>query len=132
MGLGADNNGNTSMTGLIDDFAFFNGALSEEQIVQLAGGESPLSILVPPFRIVEYSRTGDVISLEWESNPGEVFSVRFSTDLADAEGADMDAFEGDLDDGIEANPDGNTTTLTFDLSTRELQDVPRMFFRVEK
>ena len=65
-----------------------------------------------------------MLTLTWTSTPGENFAVKFS--------GDMSNWESDLDDGIPAELESETTTETFDLSDAGLQDAARVYFRVEK
>lgn len=85
-----------------------------------AGGGSPAA----PFAITEiiYDPVADTITLTWNSRPGELYSLRFTTDLGD--------WDADLDDGIPADA-GETTTKTIDLSGTNLADATRAFFRVQ-
>lgn len=61
--IGANQNGNESHHGYIDDFAVFANALTEEEINSLAGGTSPSSIrsIVPvsPGGMVAIARSAD-------------------------------------------------------------------------
>lgn len=76
------------------------------------------------FAITEiiYDPDADSITLTWNSRPGELYSLRFTTDLGD--------WDADLDDGIPADA-GETTTKTIDLSGTILADAARAFFRVQ-
>ena len=76
------------------------------------------------FAITEigYDPDADTITLTWNSRPGEVYSLRFTTDLSN--------WDADLDDGVPADA-GETTTKTIDLSGTSLVDATRAFFRVQ-
>ena len=82
-----------------------------------------------PFAITEidYMSTTDMLTLTWTSTPGEKYIVKYSSDL-DWDGPD----DGDLEDGIDADPDETTTTKTFDLSDITPADDTRIYVRVEK
>ena len=115
------------VTGGIDDVSLWRTNLPESVIAQLADGVSPLDLtgLGSGFDITEidYSPAEDTVKLTWRSRPGEVFTVKYSFDMAD--------WGADLDDGIDADP-GETTTRTFDLGPAGLSGAERVFFRVEK
>lgn len=78
-----------------------------------------------PFEItgVSYASESNEVTLDWTSNPGEIFTVRFSEDLQDWTNA--------LDDAYPAAEEGNSTTATFDLTGLPV-DGSKLFFRVEK
>lgn len=63
----------------------------------------------------------DTVSLTWDSQPNETFSVFFSLDLID--------WGGEFDDGIQADV-GTSTTRSFDLSDFGLENEADIFFRV--
>ena len=62
------------------------------------------------------------MTLTWDSNHGEKYAVRFTTDLGD--------WGGDLDDGVDAGA-GDTTTETFPIGDAQLTGAKRVYFRVE-
>ena len=71
---------------------------------------------------IVFNPVADTLTLTWNSSPGQVYAVKYSTDLEN--------WDADLDDGIDAD-DGTTTSVEFNLSEAGLQDLPRAFFRVE-
>lgn len=73
--------------------------------------------------IVSIINTGTSITLTWTSNPGDAYSVFFSTDLR--------SFDDELDDGIPASADAGVTAYTFPLTLLGA-DVEKAFFRVVK
>ena len=76
--------------------------------------------------IINYSTEGKMLTLTWDSQPGETYVVKYSTDLID--------WGADLEDGIPAGI-GETTTATFELVgfVGDQEDSPRnYYFRVEK
>jgi hypothetical protein len=75
---------------------------------------------------INYSAEDKMLTLTWDSQPGERYVVKYSTDLIDW-GADL---EDDVPAGI-----GETTTATFELAgfVGDQEDAPRAYyFRVEK
>jgi hypothetical protein len=76
---------------------------------------------------IDYASTTGMLTLTWTSTPGEKYIVKYSSDL------DWDGdFDGDLGDGIDADPVETTTTETFDLSDITPADDTRIYVRVEK
>ncbi|MEN8775220.1 MAG: autotransporter-associated beta strand repeat-containing protein [Akkermansiaceae bacterium] len=71
--------------------------------------------------ILSIENDGASVTLTWTSEPGDTFSLFFSTDLR--------AFDEELDDGIPAGAVGGVTTYTLPLSLIG-DDVPKAFFRV--
>jgi autotransporter-associated beta strand protein len=63
------------------------------------------------------------VTLSWTSNPGDTYSIFFSTDLR--------SFDDELDDGIPATTDADVTAYTFPLTLLGA-DVEKAFFRVVK
>jgi hypothetical protein len=76
-----------------------------------------------PFAIsqIDYSEADNMVELTWDSREGESYAVKYSTDLVN--------WDGDLDDGVDADL-GETTTRDFDLSGIEAEG--ELFFRVER
>ena len=74
---------------------------------------------------IEYL-TGGVnpsVSLTWTSSPGQLYVVKYSTDMID--------WDSDLDDGV-VGDEGGTTTREFDLTHFPgLVDEERVYFRIE-
>lgn len=75
------------------------------------------------FKITDISRTGDTLSLTWDSAEDVVYVVRYSFDCEN--------WLFDLNDGVTAGP-GDSTTMEFDLTQFNIQDEPAIFFRIEK
>ena len=76
--------------------------------------------------MINYSAQGETLTLTWDSQPGETYVVKYSTDLID--------WDADLEDGIPAGI-GETTNATFELAgfIGGQEDEPgAYFFRVEK
>lgn len=123
--LGSESGGANSLQGAIDDFAIFDRQLTPTQIAALAGGASPSSLVAPPAgpEITSITRDGNMVTMTWNSNPTDVFTVFYSLDLMN--------FGSDLEDGIEADA-GSSTTRTFDLSSFGLGNTDKIFFRVER
>lgn len=104
------------------DFLEFNETGNHTAIDNLSingevGGGAGLQITE-----IVFDPTADTLSLSWNSSPGQVYAVKYSTDLEN--------WDADLDDGIAAE-DGETTTVEFDLSESGALDLAKAFFRVE-
>lgn len=115
-----DNN----LEGLIDEVRVSN-------IARAAGDMLFSSAPAANFEItgIVYPPAGDSVVLTWNSRPGEIYAVKYSTDLTN--------WVDELDDNATAardeNPDdGDKITITFDLVPPNLQGKQRLFFRVEK
>lgn len=89
------------------------------QIVENTSGNAPLLITA-----IDYSSDDNMLTLTWNSSPGETYSVTSSLDLS--------RWDIELNDDVPATAEGETTTMTFDLLEAGLEDDPRLFFRVEK
>ena len=78
-----------------------------------------------PFVITDFDYDPDtnVISLTWNSRPGEIYIAKYSPDMSN--------WDGDLEDGIVAD-DGEQTTWTYDLGLLGLDSPEVLFFRMEK
>jgi len=78
-----------------------------------------------PFTIteVDYSSSDSMITLTWDSKEGELYAVKYSSDMTD--------WGGDLDDGVEGDA-GETTTRTYNLALAGLAGAERVYFRVER
>jgi hypothetical protein len=78
-----------------------------------------------PFRIqtIDYDKDTTTVTLTWDSNEGEKYTVSYSTDLQE--------WDGDLADGVDADA-GDSTTKSFDLSLAGLGAPTQLFFRIEK
>ena len=71
----------------------------------------------------DYAPGTDMVSLTWDSNEGESYAVRVSTDLKN--------WDGELDDDVDADA-GNQTTREFDLAEAGFGDAGRVYIRVER
>lgn len=115
-----------NMTGQLDDFAIFSGPLPGPHIQTLASGVSVgdfYGTSPAPLLITNITRDGNMVSLTWNSNEGEIYAVKFSYDMVN--------WDADLDDGISAAP-GAETTFTFNLNSFGLAGESALFFRVER
>lgn len=124
--LGSYPSGANSLQGVLDDFAIFNKAPSEEKIASLAAGVSPLELVggaPDPLEITKIRQEGDLVTLIWNSNELATYAVKYSFDMID--------WGADLDDSVAADP-GSETSFQFNLSTYGLQNEDVLFFRVEK
>ena len=75
---------------------------------------------------INYSAEGEMLTLTWNSQPGERYVVKYSTDLID--------WDADIEDDVPAGS-GETTTATFELAGffGDQEDAPRAYyFRVER
>lgn len=79
-----------------------------------------------PFTItgVTYAAETNEVTLTWASSPGETFTIRYSEDLID--------WDNDLDDGVPAAAEGNSTSATLDLTGLPVEGGSKLFFRVDK
>lgn len=89
-------------------------------VTSRVAGAPPLSITDITYTETEESSE---VALTWNSIVGTSYIVRYSTDLI--------SWDNDLEDGIVAD-EGDATTKTFDLAEFGLEDLPKIFFRVEK
>ena len=115
-----------NMTGQLDDFAIFSGPIPGPHIQTLASGVSVgdfYGTSPQPLLITNITRDGNNVSLTWNSNEGETYSVKFSYDMVN--------WDADVDDGVQADP-GTETTFQFNLNSFGLQNEVRLFFRVER
>lgn len=131
---------NTIFGGPGNPALIFTGTFTAEAPVQsfkveqfITGGVAPATVLnfiqvreISPRTItvkeVSFDQANGTVTLTWDSKETDLFSIFFSTDLLN--------FEGELDDGIQADP-GDTTTRTFDLSSFGLADQGKLFFKVQ-
>ena len=74
-------------------------------------------------REVVYAPGADEVTLTWDSSPSETYSVSYSLDLTN--------WLGNVSAGILAD-EGDTTTMTFDLTDTGIDAEEVVFFRVEK
>ena len=79
---------------------------------------------IPPFLITEfdYSPEDQMVTLTWPSSEGANYAVKVSTDLTN--------WDGDLDDGVEADA-GETTTRSFSVAGLASEG-GELFFRIER
>lgn len=80
-------------------------------------------ISTPPV-ITGIDLTGSLLSLTWNSTPGETYTVNFSPDLLD--------WSGELDDSVAADTAGGQTTEAFDLTSFDLVGEGKLFLRVTR
>jgi len=80
----------------------------------------------PRFQItaIDYSPADNMLTLTWDSIPGAVYAINYSSDLV--------SWEGKLDDAIDAASDAAETSSSFDLASLGLGNREKLFFRVEK
>ena len=124
--IGATIGGGNNMTGQLDEFAIFSGPIPGPHIQRLAAGETVgeyLNLGPQPLVINSIVRSGDDVTLTWNSKESELFNVFFSFDMIN--------WDGELDDGILADP-GTQTTRTFNMANYGLENEAKVFFRVEK
>ena len=72
---------------------------------------------------IDYSAEGKMLTLTWNSQPGERYLVKYSTDLID--------WDADIEDDVPAGT-GETTTATFELAGFVGDQERAYYFRVEK
>ncbi|MDB4608365.1 LamG domain-containing protein, partial [bacterium] len=116
--------GKETFTGILDDVAMWNRALSPEEITTVFTS-GPLAVERPAKELAvtsfDLSEITGEFTLTWNSNIGEVYAVKYSTDLIN--------WDADLDDGILAD-EGETTSRTFKLT--DLDNPKALYFRIEK
>jgi hypothetical protein len=116
--------GKETFTGVLDDVAMWDRALTPEEVMTVYNS-GPLAVERPAKELAVTSfdltdETGD-FTLTWNSTPGELYAVKYSTDLVN--------WDADLDDGILAD-DGESTSRTFNLA--DLDNPKAVYFRIEK
>jgi hypothetical protein len=123
----AENAGTRAFTGLLDDVALFAGIVPDSEISAIATGlKSPAGFLIDPtpFEITKVRVLPDKrIELTWNSRPGAIYTIYWSTDLAD--------FGGDVGDDYASG--GEETTATIDNPTISPEDPdgsPKVFLRI--
>ncbi|MDB2673921.1 LamG domain-containing protein [Akkermansiaceae bacterium] len=97
--------GTTSTKGLggnIDDFAIYSGVLTEEEITALSTPPDPPA--KPDLEIETVTIAGDSVTITWEAEEDELFSVWQSSDLVTW---------GEVDDNVLAGAEGGSYTLEF-------------------
>ena len=99
-------------------------ALSPEEIATVFTS-GPLAVERPAKELAitsfNLSEITDEFTLTWNSNIGELYAIKYSTDLIN--------WDADLDDGILAD-EGETTSRTFRLT--DLDNPKSLYFRIEK
>ena len=88
------------------------------QIVEV-GGPGP-----PTITEIDYTSADGMLTLTWNSKPGETYAIKYSEDMI--------SWDSDIDDGYPAAEGGDTTTATFNLNDFGLGIDSRLFFRIEK
>ncbi len=99
---------------------------SEDWII----GEGTVTVGAPAVELtitsIDYTTDveGTMVSLTWNSRPGRLYAIRYSTDLEN--------WDFDLDDGV-VGDDGESTTFAFGLDEfPELVGEGKVFFRIEE
>ena len=115
--LGTGEAGNAHLlTGALDDVRVYQGALTAEEIQGLLTPPN-----AAPFEITQVTKTETEVTFEWNSGPGRVYAIEFTTDLANAAWIE-------LDDGLES--DGDVTSFTDD--DPERLGSPEAYYRVRE
>ena len=115
--------GEETFDGVIDEVAIWDQALTAEEVRAVFEG-GPLSLgpgLPLAINEISYSAEAGEISLTWNSREGDVYAVKYSTDLIN--------WDSDLGDSVPAAA-GETTSMVFDVSELGLPD--KVYFRIEK
>jgi hypothetical protein len=73
---------------------------------------------------IEYDPETSIVKLTWTSRPGASYAVWASQDMTN--------WDRELDDGVPADEENQTTTAEYDLSEVGLAEEARVFFHVEK
>lgn len=126
IGSGVDGHGTI---GLMDDFAIFGDALTEDQIVRLSAGESPTALLTPiaPLAITSavFNEAAHTIQLTWTSQAGAIYALEGSRTMTAASWVE-------LDNNISSG--GTSTTFSYDVSTfpEGAGSPPTLFLRVKR
>lgn len=116
--IGSDGTGDSSLNGLIDEFAVFAGDLDDDEIARLAAGGRVLPKSHPQQFYFDVDRDGNLLTLTWESYEGYLYNVRHSNDLiAGAKGPiAWPIYPGYSN--IEPTPPFNTLTIPRDGAAR--------------
>ena len=94
--------GSKGLGGSIDDFAIFSGVLTEEEIMALSTPPDPPA--KPDLEIETITVGEDGVTITWEAQENEFFSVWQSSDLVTW---------GEVDDSVVAGAEGGSYTLEF-------------------
>lgn len=120
---------------LFDEAAITDENFSE--IFTLTNGGQTLSLTNPistgaiflTINEIQYAPETNTLTLTWPSDSSTTYSVQYSTDLVD--------WDADLSDDItmaandENESDGDFLTVSFNLEDFGLQDIAKLFFRIE-
>jgi len=79
--IGAENNGSNPFLGHIDDFRIYHAALTREEAAMIYNAGRGDFAPSRPFEITEVTRTGNSVSLRFNSVPGRIYSVEASNDM---------------------------------------------------
>ena len=129
IGGAAENAGNRGFSGLLDDVALFAGIVPDAEISALANGlKSPADYLVgeSEFEITAVRVLPDgQIELSWNSEPGAIYTILWSRDLA--------SFDADVGDDFSSGGEATTVVIPNPSITPELPGgAPRVFLRVSQ
>ncbi|MEJ6643772.1 MAG: LamG domain-containing protein [Akkermansiaceae bacterium] len=115
--------GEEIFNGVLDEVAIWDHALTPEEVMAVyTGGPLGLSAGKPlAISAIDYSPGAGELSLSWDSREGEIYAVKYSTDLIN--------WDSDVEDSVLADA-GESTTRVFDLSDLSLPE--KVYFRVEK
>ncbi|MFP6872365.1 MAG: LamG-like jellyroll fold domain-containing protein [Verrucomicrobiales bacterium] len=121
--IGARNNGQHPYQGLIDEVAIWRSALSAEEILALAEGDSPTGGSQTPLNITTITATfspgaSPVVTISFNTKSGKVYAVDRSIGLLVWE---------ELDDGVEGQAESTDFTDNFSPA-----DSTVMFYRVRE
>ncbi|MEZ5328504.1 MAG: LamG domain-containing protein [Verrucomicrobiales bacterium] len=118
--------GGEPFTGIIDDFAFWERALTQEEIaIHAANGLAGTGILEPGgatigFVVTDFSfdAQAKTVAIKWNSTPRASYSLEFSTDVQDWK---------EVQDGIDS--EGAESSIEVDLSSF-LQNETEIYLRI--
>ena len=115
--------GEESFTGVLDEVAIWDQALTPEEVMAVyTGGPLGLAPSQPlAINSIDYSPNEGDVSLTWNSSEGDVYAIKYSTDLIN--------WDSDIEDDVQADA-GDSTTRIFDIS--DLGLTGSVYFRVEK
>ena len=120
----AENAGGRAFSGQLDDVALFAGIVPAAEIAALAAGtKGPADYLASSarFEITDVERLPDGrVRLTWNSRPGAVYTVFYSSDGSD--------FGADAGDNFMSG--GDTTTATIDSTAAPVDTARTLLFKV--